>query len=122
MTSSVRKKVTKCLCRISSFYRSSPRKCSAKKVFLKIWQCSQENTCCVGVSLSAFRFAILLISDTNAYTFLQILRSLKEQHFEEDLRMTASSFQNENRNKFMGFQFCQLTWLQRKIQRNCIQI
>ena len=33
---SVRKRVSKCLCRISSFYRSSHRRCSAKKVFWKI--------------------------------------------------------------------------------------
>ena len=53
------KKFYKYLCRISSFYRSSHWKCSAKQVFLKILQQSQESTC-VGVSLQAFRFAILL--------------------------------------------------------------
>ena len=42
------------------------------KDVLKILQCSQENTC-VGVSLQAFKFAILLIRDTNSYVFLRIL-------------------------------------------------
>ena len=48
------------ICRISSFYRSSHRSCSAKKVFLKFLQYSQENPC-VGVSLQAFSPAILFI-------------------------------------------------------------
>ena len=54
------KKFYKFLCRISSFYRSSHRRCSAKQVFLKISQQSQENIC-VAVFLKAFRFAVLLI-------------------------------------------------------------
>ena len=66
---SARKKVNKYLCRISSFYRSSHRICSAKKVFLKILQYSQENTC-VGVSMRAFRSAILSKRDSNADVFL----------------------------------------------------
>ena len=60
-------------------------------------QYSQENTC-VEVSLQAFRFAILLIRDTNTYVFLQILRNFKEHHFEEHLRTTASYFMYKNRN------------------------
>ena len=71
---SVRKKVNKYLCRISSFYRSSHRRCSAKKVFLKILQYSQENTC-VGVSLRTFKSAILSKRDSNADIFLWILRN-----------------------------------------------
>ena len=71
---SVRKKVNKYLCRISSFYRSSHRRCSAKKVFLKILQYSQENNC-VGVSLRAFRSAILSKRDSSADVFLWILRN-----------------------------------------------
>ena len=53
-------KINKCL--ISLFYRSSHRRCSAKKVFLKILQYSQEKT---WVSLQVFRFVILLGRDTN---------------------------------------------------------
>ena len=60
-------------------------------------QYSQENTC-VAVSLQAFRFAILLIRDTNTYVFLRILRNFKEHHFEEHLRTTASYFMNKNGN------------------------
>ena len=87
----------KCLCRISSFYRSSYRRCSNKKVLLKISQYSQENTC-VEVSLQVFRFAILLIRDTNIYVFLRILRNFKEHRFGEHLRTTASYFMNKNLN------------------------
>ena len=63
------KKASKRLCKISSFYRGSHRRCSAKKVFLKILQYPQESTC-VRVSLQALGFAILLIRDTNTYVFL----------------------------------------------------
>ena len=91
------KLTNKCLCSISSFYRSSHGRASAKKVFLKILQYSQENTC-VEVSLQAFRFAILLIRGINTYGFLRILRNFKEHHFEEHLRTTASYFMNKNRN------------------------
>ena len=66
-------------------------------MFLKILQYSQENTC-VELSLQAFRFAILLIRDTNAYVFLRILRTFKEHHFEEYLRTTTSYFMNKNQN------------------------
>ena len=66
---SVRKKVNKCVCRISSFYGSSQRRRSAKKVFLKISQYSQENTC-AGVYLQSFRSAILLKKDSTTDVFL----------------------------------------------------
>ena len=124
------KLTNKCLCSISSFYRSSHGRASAKKVFLKILQYSQENTC-VEVSLQAFRFAILLIRGINTYGFLRILRNFKEHHFEEHLRTTASYFMNKNRNnsskkkinksrdsQSMDFQFRKLAWL----QKNCTQI
>ena len=91
------KKVNKCLYRISSFYRSSHRKSSAKKVFLKILQYSQEKTC-VEVSLQAFRFAIFLVRDTSTYVFLRILGSFKEHLFDEHLRTTASYFINKNQH------------------------
>ena len=53
------------------------RRCSVKKVFLKIWQNSQENNC-IGVSivlikLQAFRSAFLLKRDSNTGVFLWIL-------------------------------------------------
>ena len=91
------KKINKCLCRISSFYRRSHRRCSAKKMFLKNLQYSHENTC-VGVSLQTFRFAVLLTSDTNSYIFLQILRNFKGYHFEEPFQMTTSYFMNKHWN------------------------
>ena len=92
------KKVNKCLCRIPFFYRSSHRRCSAKNVFLKILQYSQENIC-VAVSLQVFRFAILLIRNINTYISLRILQNtIKEHHFERHLRTTASYFMNKNRN------------------------
>ena len=91
-----KKKLTN-VCGISSIYRSSHPKSSAKQEFLKISQHSQENNC-FGVSLQAFRFAILLIRDTNTYVFRRILWNFKEHHFEEQLRTTASYFMNKNRN------------------------
>ena len=74
MTSICEKKVNKSLYRISSFYRSSHRRCSAKKVLLKILQHSQENTC-VGVSLRAFKSAILSKRDSNDDVFAWILQN-----------------------------------------------
>ena len=71
---SVRKKVNKYLGRISSFYRSSHWRCSAKKVFLKGVQYSHEDTC-VGVSLRAFKSSILSKRGSNADVFLWILRN-----------------------------------------------
>ena len=128
---SVRKKVYKCLCRISWVYRRNHRRCSTGKVFLKFLQYSQENTC-VGVFLQAIRFAILLIRDTNTYVFLRILRNFKEYHSEKHLWTTASYFMNKNRDnsskkklnqrKSMGFHFRKLTCLQRKTQSSCRKI
>ena len=69
---SVRKKVNKYLCRFSSLYRKW--KCSAKELFLKILQYSQENTY-VGVSLPTFKSAILSKRDSKANVFLWILRN-----------------------------------------------
>ena len=125
MTPICEKKVNKYLFRISWFYRSSQWRCSAKKVFLKILQYSQKNTC-VEVSLKAFKFTILLTRDTNTYVSLWILQNYKKHHFEEHLQTTASYFMNKNRNnsikkkinqwKSMGFQFRKLTCLQRKFK------
>ena len=74
MTLSVRKNFYKHLCRISLFYRSSYWRCSAKKLFLKILQYSQENTY-VGVSSRTFKSAILSKRDSKANVFLWILRN-----------------------------------------------
>ena len=70
---SARKKLTKYLCRISSLYRNL--KCSAKEVFLKILQYSQENTY-IGVSLRTFKSAISSKRDSKADVFLWILRNI----------------------------------------------
>ena len=67
MTSICKKKVNK-------YLRSSNRRSSAKKLFLKILRYSQENTY-VGVSLQVFTSAILLKRDTKAYVFQRILRN-----------------------------------------------
>ena len=55
---SVRNKVNKCLCRISSFYRNSHGRCSAKMLFLNILHDSWETP--VLDSLQASRSAVLL--------------------------------------------------------------
>ena len=117
---SVRKKVNN-ICRLSSFYRSNHRSCSAKQVFLKILQNSQESTC-VGVSLRTFKSAILSKRDSNANVFLWILRN-----FEEHFRTTAFYFMKKNRHnwrlnnsskkilnqwKYINLQFCKMTCLQ----------
>ena len=72
---SARKKANKYFCRISSLYRSSHWKCSAKTVFLKILYYSQENTC-VGVSLQDFKSVLSSKRDSSDDVFLWILRKL----------------------------------------------
>ena len=59
------------------FYRSSHRRCSIKKVFLKISQSSQENTC---------PRASFLITLQAWGVFLCILQSFKNTFFTEHLR------------------------------------
>ena len=115
---SLRKKVNKYFYKISSFCRSSHWRCSAKKMFLKILQYSQENTC-VRVSLQAFRSVILLKRDTNLFS-CEYCETFKNTNFEEYLRTTASCFMKKtrhswrpnnsskkylNQGKYMGFQF-----------------
>ena len=65
-------KVNKCLCRISSFYRSSHQRHFAKEVLLKILQYSQENTC-VGVSLQGFRSVLWILQKKTCKRLLLIL-------------------------------------------------
>ena len=104
MASSVRKKVNKYLCRILLFYGSSHRRCSAKKVFLKILKNSNENTC-VGVSLQVFRSANLFKGDQHLCFPVNIAKLLRT------LQTTASYFMikirhswrlNNNNKKFLN--------------------
>ena len=69
---SVRKKVNKYLWRISSLYRKP--KSSAKEVFLKFLQYSQENTY-IGVSWWTFKSVVLSKKNSKADVFLWILRN-----------------------------------------------
>ena len=71
-------------------YISSHRRCSIKKVFLKISQYSQANTC-VGTPAS------LLKIDSNAVVFRWMLKITKSTYFEEHLRTVASEHFSTNR-------------------------
>ena len=69
------------------------RKCSTRKLFLKISQYSQENTC-VGISflikMQAFRAPALLKRDSNTGVFCEHWEIFKNTYFEEHLRTAAS--------------------------------
>ena len=69
------------------------RKCSKRKLFLKVSQYSQENTC-VGISflikMQAFRVPALLKRDSNAGVFCEHWEIFKNTYFEEHLRTAAS--------------------------------
>ena len=70
--------------------RSSYRRCSVKKVYLKISQISQENTC-VGVSFfSGLRPATLLKRDSKQVFSCEIYHILTNTYYEEHLWTTAS--------------------------------
>ena len=101
-------------------------------MFLKILQYSQENTC-VGVSLRAFKSTILSKKTPTLMFCCEYWEIFKNTYFEEHLRTTASYFMKKNRHswrlnnsskkilnqwKSMNLQFCKMTCLQRKIQRN----
>ena len=66
----------------------------------------------------------------NTDIYLRNCKIFKNTYFEEHLQTTASYFIKAedwsknflNQWKSMGFQFCKLTCLQRKIQRKCMQI
>ena len=128
-----KKKVNKYPCRISSFYRSSHRRRSARKVFLifRFSQYSEENTCFESLCRSSsLQFFQKLFS-------CEYCENFQSTYFEEDLPTTASYFMKKSRQswrlnnssqkfwnqwKSMGFQFCKLTCSRRKIQRKCMQI
>ena len=69
------------------------RKCFTRKLFLKILQYSQENTC-VGISflikMQAFRAPALLKRDSNTGVFCKHWEIFKNTYFEEHLRTAAS--------------------------------
>ena len=80
--------------RILSSHKSiMNRKCSTRKLFLKISQYSQENTC-VGISflikIQAFRAPALLKRDSNTGVFCEHWEIFKNTYFEEHLRTAAS--------------------------------
>ena len=80
--------------RILSSHKSiMNRKCSTRKLFLKISQYSQENTC-VGISflikMQAFRAPALLKRDSNTGVFCEHWEIFKNTYFEEHLRTAAS--------------------------------
>ena len=83
-----------CTQRILSSHQSiMNRKCSTRKLFLKISQYSSENTC-VGISflikLQAFRAPALLKRDSNTGVFCEHWEIFKNTYFEEHLRTAAS--------------------------------
>ena len=71
-------------------FKSSNRRCSAKKVFLKISQISQENICLFLIKLQVCRLSTLLKRDSNTGILLWNLRNFKNNNFEEYLRTAAS--------------------------------
>ena len=68
--------------------RSSHRRCSIKKVFLKTLQNSQENTC-VGASLVSLE-STLLKRDFNTDISCEYYEIFKNTYFKEHLGTTAS--------------------------------
>ena len=98
MTSICMKKVNKYFCRISSFYRSSHRKCSAKKVFLKILKYSQEipvlESLCEPSRLQFYQ------KETPTLMFsCEYCKTFKNTYSEEHLRTTAY-FMKKNRHSW----------------------
>ena len=80
--------------RILSSHKSiMNRKCSTRKLFLKISQYSQENTC-VGISflikMQAFRAPALLKRDSNTGVFCEHWEIFKNTYLKEHLRTAAS--------------------------------
>ena len=119
-----------------SFYRSSHRRCSAKKLVLKFYNIHRKTPVLeplYGPSTLKFYQKVtptLMFSREYCETFKNI-------YFEEHLRTTASYFMEKDRHgwrlnnsskknlnqwKSMNLQFCKITYLQRKIQRKCMQI
>ena len=71
-----------------------------KKVFLKIWQTSQENSC-VG-----FNPATFLKRDSNTRVLLWNLRKFQNIYFEEHLRTTASGILRLESYNFTKNELC----------------
>ena len=72
---------------ISAFFRNSVvRRCSVKKMFLKISQNSQENTCArasFSIKLQASGLQLHLKRDSGTVIFLLILRNFQERLFSQ---------------------------------------
>ena len=86
--------VSKDVQRILSSHKSiMNRKCSTRKLFLKISQHSQENIC-VRISflikMQVFRAPALLKRDSNTGVFCEHWEIFKNTYFEEHLRTAAS--------------------------------
>ena len=95
------------------FYRSSHERCSIKKLFLKISQSSQENTCA--------RVSFLINLQAEACNFIkkEILAQVlscefckisKNTFFTEHLRTTASNFIYDPKNQSVKFLWLDETW------------
>ena len=90
---SVRKKVNKCLCRISAFYRSSHRRCSTKKVFF----CNIHRKTPVLESLCGSSSLQFYQKQSPMLMFsCEYYEIFKDTYFEEHLRTTASYFMKKN--------------------------
>ena len=78
-----------------SLYRSSHRRCSVRKVFLEIWQNSQENTC-TRISLfnkvAGLRFATLLEKRLWHRCFPGFYEISKNTFFTEHILATVSGY------------------------------
>ena len=92
-----RSKVNKYLRRISSFYRRRHRRCSAKKVFLKLLQYSQENTC-VRVSFRSFNLQFYQKETPKLMFSSEYCVIFKNTFFAEHLQTTVSCFMTMNRH------------------------
>ena len=95
------------------FYRSSHERCSIKKLFLKISQSSQENTC------SRVSFLINLQAEACNFIKKEILAQVlscefckisKNTFFTEHLRTTASNFIYDPKNQSVKFLWLDETW------------
>ena len=74
-------------------YKSSHRRCSIKKVFLKISQNSQENTCSRVFFLIKLRASNFIKKETLAQVLsCEFCEIFKNIFFREHLRVTASGF------------------------------
>ena len=77
----------------STIFRSSHRRCSIKKLFLKISRYSQDDTC-VGISFLIKSHACNFIKkgSQHRYIFCEYREIYKNTYFEEHLQTAASAF------------------------------